>query len=251
MPFVNPDYKGNSTVSAGEIETDIILTAEPHTDLYRRPGKIFDNAPRGLIPATGDFKFQAGFTATYEEEYQQAGLCLYNGPEEWIKAGVERYDGKPRTSVVVNRKGGWSDWSVSELVSKYTVGLDVDSPSLVRIVMRFVKTGETIQVELLHGVTGKWELVRKTYGWDAEVMNVGLMAASPGDLGLTVKFQFSTLDPALARVVDPGMNVGRQAGSERTQDHRQPSALVFHVVDLVEEELGNEAEDGEEDHSGP
>lgn len=43
--------------------------------------------------------------------YDQAGLMLWNGPERWIKAGVEITDGVPHLGAVVT--DGYSDWSLA------------------------------------------------------------------------------------------------------------------------------------------
>jgi len=49
----------------------------------------------------------SGFT----ELYDQAGLMLWNGPANWIKAGVEMNDGVPHLASVVT--DGYSDWSLT------------------------------------------------------------------------------------------------------------------------------------------
>ncbi|KZE72044.1 MULTISPECIES: DUF1349 domain-containing protein [Paenibacillus] len=49
--------------------------------------------------------------ASFTELYDQAGILLYNGPEQWIKAGIEINDGIPQLSTVVT--AGYSDWSLA------------------------------------------------------------------------------------------------------------------------------------------
>lgn len=49
--------------------------------------------------------------ASFTELYDQAGILLYQGPEQWIKAGVEINDGIPQLSTVVT--DGYSDWSLA------------------------------------------------------------------------------------------------------------------------------------------
>ncbi|GJM67826.1 hypothetical protein HMSSN036_00420 [Paenibacillus macerans] len=48
---------------------------------------------------------------TFTELYDQAGIMLYHGPGQWIKAGVEINDGIPQLSAVVT--DGYSDWSLT------------------------------------------------------------------------------------------------------------------------------------------
>nr|WP_043922820.1 DUF1349 domain-containing protein [Paenibacillus terrae] len=49
--------------------------------------------------------------ASFNELYDQAGIMLYQGPEQWIKAGIEINDNIPQLAVVVTN--GYSDWSLS------------------------------------------------------------------------------------------------------------------------------------------
>jgi regulation of enolase protein 1 (concanavalin A-like superfamily) len=49
------------------------------------------------------------FRGDFAAQYDQAGLMLRVDAETWIKAGIERADGRDWLSVVVTR--GLSDWS--------------------------------------------------------------------------------------------------------------------------------------------
>ncbi|MEC0373160.1 DUF1349 domain-containing protein [Paenibacillus chibensis] len=49
--------------------------------------------------------------ASFTELYDQAGLLLYHGPGQWIKAGIEINDGIPQLAAVVT--DGYSDWSLA------------------------------------------------------------------------------------------------------------------------------------------
>ncbi|QYK67459.1 hypothetical protein KAI36_02609 [Paenibacillus sp. S02] len=49
--------------------------------------------------------------ASFTELYDQAGILLYHGPEQWIKTGVEINDGIPQLSAVVTE--GYPDWSLA------------------------------------------------------------------------------------------------------------------------------------------
>jgi uncharacterized protein len=48
---------------------------------------------------------------SFTELYDQAGILLYQGPEQWIKAGIEINDGIPQLAVVVTDR--YSDWSLA------------------------------------------------------------------------------------------------------------------------------------------
>lgn len=48
---------------------------------------------------------------SFTQLYDQAGVLLYHGPGQWIKAGIEINDGIPQLSAVVT--DGYSDWSLT------------------------------------------------------------------------------------------------------------------------------------------
>ena len=60
---------------------------------------------------TGDFTITATFTGEYAAQYDHAGVGLLIDGENWIKAGVEVFDGKRQASTVVTR--GFSDWNLA------------------------------------------------------------------------------------------------------------------------------------------
>ncbi|TPX71812.1 hypothetical protein SpCBS45565_g00764 [Spizellomyces sp. 'palustris'] len=159
----------------------IVVEAAANTDLYRRPGNIHDTAHCYTAPITGSFTTSVRFQADYTSEYQQAGLILRGGPEEWIKAGVEHYNGAPRVSVVVNRAGGCSDWSVTAYPGPQR---EPRAPLCIRL----QRTEGTVTVETWTDVGG-WELVRKTYDWGNGPVEMGIMCAAPGPTGFETTFE--------------------------------------------------------------
>ncbi|KAM7198787.1 hypothetical protein V8F33_004801 [Rhypophila sp. PSN 637] len=111
-----------------------ILTANPDTDIWRKPPHIdVFNAPTTSPPGTttpssgplSSFRSaKASFSFNWTEQYDQAGLVLSfrpssssssttGSPPRWIKTGVEYYNGTPMLSTVSCHK--WADWSISPL----------------------------------------------------------------------------------------------------------------------------------------
>ena len=58
---------------------------------------------------SGDFTFQACISGQYAALYDQAGLMVRFGAENWMKCGTEFFDGRRHASVVFTRD--FSDWS--------------------------------------------------------------------------------------------------------------------------------------------
>jgi regulation of enolase protein 1 (concanavalin A-like superfamily) len=65
-----------------------------------------------LAPWASDRAIEVSFNLRgFTELYDQAGLMLWQGPEHWIKAGVEMNDGVPHLGAVVT--SDYSDWSLA------------------------------------------------------------------------------------------------------------------------------------------
>jgi len=75
-------------------------------------GFKFENGPALLTDWDPDTAVEVSFQlGSFTELYDQAGLLLYHGPEQWIKTGIEINDGIPQLAVVVT--DGFSDWSLA------------------------------------------------------------------------------------------------------------------------------------------
>lgn len=97
----------------------IIITTEPHTDLWQRTYYHFrnDNAP--VLQMETDEKFFSFVVKTDFENshhrFDQCGIVVYLDSENWLKASVE-YENKDIQhlgSVVTN--AGYSDWATTEI----------------------------------------------------------------------------------------------------------------------------------------
>ena len=102
----------------------LTATSGERTDFWRETfyGFVRDNGHARLSRRNGDFSAVLRFDGAYSALYDQAGLMIRLGPDEWIKFGVELTDGAPHLSVVVTR--GVSDWSAR--------WLDSDGPLTIR-----------------------------------------------------------------------------------------------------------------------
>ena len=98
-----------------EITDDaVIITTEPHTDLWQRTYYHFrnDNAPV-LQAKTEDLYFSFIVKTEFDSKvrFDQSGIVVYLDSDNWIKASIEYEDGKIQRlgSVVTNH--GYSDWA--------------------------------------------------------------------------------------------------------------------------------------------
>ncbi|MBE0344022.1 DUF1349 domain-containing protein, partial [Paenibacillus sp. 28ISP30-2] len=90
------------------------VVPEKGRDFWKKTlyGFEFEDGPALLTDWDRDKAVEVSFKlGSFTELYDQAGLLLYHGPEQWIKTGVEINDGIPQLAVVVT--DGYSDWSLA------------------------------------------------------------------------------------------------------------------------------------------
>jgi regulation of enolase protein 1 (concanavalin A-like superfamily) len=154
----------------------ITLTADPHTDFWRRThcGEIHDNGHFYYRGARGDFTAEVRLTGDYHELYDQSGLMVRLDELCWMKCGIEYVEGIWNVSAVVTRE--WSDWSI--------IALPHRNPVFVRVRRR----GSAFEVYYSMDGTG-YILYRHAYLTDTPALDVGLMIASPTGQGFTATFE--------------------------------------------------------------
>lgn len=147
------------------------------TDMWRHTsyGFVHDSGHALLAPLADGEAMECDVEATYEHQFDQAGLIVFASPTHWIKCGIEYSDGVAQLGAVVTR--GESDWSAAP-VPQWSTGVTCFrvSRSADALTIRARRPGEN------------WQLVRvapidATLTWQA-----GPYAASPTRAGLAVRF---------------------------------------------------------------
>lgn len=149
----------------------------PNSDFWRKThyGFTRDSGHFYYQEVQGNFSVEIRISGRYEALYDQAGLMLRVDEENWIKTGVEFFDGQQHASAVVTRE--FSDWSV--------VTLEGYPPCIWLRVMR-----KSEAVEIFYSLDGqKYSLLRLAYLVPATMTQVGPMCASPDGPGFTTKFE--------------------------------------------------------------
>ena len=87
------------------------VVTDANTDFWRETyyGFTRDNGHFFGYEARGDFTAQLRVQARYEELYDQAGMMVRLDEKNWVKAGIERSDGKAMLSSVLTIDQ--SDWA--------------------------------------------------------------------------------------------------------------------------------------------
>lgn len=176
-------------------QTPFTLEAQPKTDIFASPPSTYIfNAPTSCITTRAAEFHSATITFTYPWKYQfdQAGLLIAachpslqpNAEDpgdgathpDWIKAGVEVFEGEPLASLVVRQKHRWCDWSVSP----YQV--DENAPKQVAMSIKAVRDKHALWIYECHGGDRR-RLLRKVNGFfdeeNSETVLVGAYAARP------------------------------------------------------------------------
>lgn len=104
----------NSPQSFWEEGEVLKVVPEKGRDFWKKTlyGFEFEDGPALLANWERNTAVEVSFQLdSFTQLYDQAGLLLYHGPEQWIKASVEINDGIPQLSTVVT--DGYSDWSLA------------------------------------------------------------------------------------------------------------------------------------------
>ena len=162
----------------------ITVKAGPKTDFWRKThdGAVRDTGHFYYRDVTGDFVAEVRFHAGYGALYDQAGLMVRLDDSNWLKCGIELFEGVQHASVVVTRD--FSDWSVVPLR---------EAPSTVWL--RVVREGYTFTVS--YSLDGAAYLtLRQAYLTHAPAVSVGVMCCAPVGDGFTAVFEGFTVSKA-------------------------------------------------------
>ena len=164
-PWDGMEWTSKPASWAVEADGTGVAKAAPGTDFWQTTFYGFqrDNGHGLLRQRAGDFSAHLTVEAAYDALYDQAGLMLRGGPENWIKFGVELTDGAPHLSVVVTN--GTSDWSARPIT--------LDGP----LTLRATRLGAAVLLQ--HGSDQNgWQMARLAPFTTKEV-GVGPYLCSP------------------------------------------------------------------------
>ena len=128
-----------------------------------------------------------GFSALYD----QAGLMLWVGPDNWIKAGVEINDGVPHVGAVVTN--GFSDWSLAP-VPEWTGGV---------VTLRASRASDAVIIRASAN-GAPWRTLRVARFPHQQAKQAGPFVCAPKRAGLSVTFsRWAHTSPDLDLHSDP------------------------------------------------
>lgn len=189
MPEIGESYWVNEPPFHENDDDVLVLRTGKETDWWNNTFYGFQHASGHLLATrvTGDFTFDAKFTANYQRLYDQAGVMLRVDDDNWLKCGVEFTDGHMHFSVVVTRDDQ-SDWSMMPLMAE--PGTPVS--------LRLTRHAEALRVQIQLS-DGTWQLVRLCYLRMPETVEIGPMTCSPTGEGLEVTFSRIEIGEPISR----------------------------------------------------
>jgi len=161
----------------------LICIADPKTDFWRKTyyPYITDNGHFLARKIKGDFVATIKVSGKYHDQYDQAGLMVRHDESNWMKCGIEFFEGKQNMSVVFTRD--YSDWSTAPLASGNPLWL------------RIARKGSAFNI--FYAVDGKtFTLSRSGYLTPAEIVELGPMLAAPEGKGFEARFEDFVIEPA-------------------------------------------------------
>lgn len=149
----------------------------PQSDYWRisHYGFTVDDAPFYYATYGGEFEVKVKLTGDYKARFDQMGLMLRIDHENYIKTGIEFFEGKFNVSTVVTHKT--SDWSVLPLEK---------TPPFIWI--KAIRRLDAIEVYYSYD-DKNYVMTRNAPLQDNHPVMVGLMAASPDGKGFQAKFE--------------------------------------------------------------
>ena len=164
-------------VAAIERDGDLVVTAAEGSDAWRLTsyGFVHDSEHALVAPFPKDCAMEVEFTATFSEQFDQAGIFVRVSAQRWVKAGVEFADGCPSVGAVVT--DGRSDWSLAP------------TPDWGgrRVLVRVSRSGDALTVRA-RSEGGALQLVRVVPFEPDLAAGAGPFTCAPTRAGLTVSF---------------------------------------------------------------
>jgi regulation of enolase protein 1 (concanavalin A-like superfamily) len=172
----------NPPAAVSQSNGDLLVTCLEGSDFWRTTayGFVHDSGHALLIDLPDGSAVETTFVLDYSGQFDQAGLLLRADDENWIKSGVEFFDGAPSLGGVVTRRE--SDWSTSPVPQ--WIGQTV--------AIRMSRSGDAVTVRA-RAHQGPWQLVRVAPIDPQLSWRAGIYCCAPTRSDLTVRFtSFST-----------------------------------------------------------
>jgi regulation of enolase protein 1 (concanavalin A-like superfamily) len=163
------------------IEHGSLVIKPEKTDFWQKThyGFEYDNGHCLFHKTSGDFVLSTRVRFFPKHQYDQAGLMIRMSKDFWLKTSVEyENEALSRLGVVVTNFG-YSDWSTQDF-----------NPTKNEIELRVGKDGMDYLVEFKLG-NAPWSQMRIAHlHKQDDVVQCGLYACSPVDIGYIAKFDF-------------------------------------------------------------
>jgi regulation of enolase protein 1 (concanavalin A-like superfamily) len=152
------------------------VKADAGTDFWRTTGYgyVRDNGHFYGGLAAFEFDLSMRVVGAFSAQYDQAGAMVRLDERNWVKTGIEFFEGRPRLSTVVTYEN--SSWVVAEL-----------APSTKELTLSLKRRGDALEVHY-SADGGPLELAALVYLTPEVPALAGPMCAAPEGSGFEVSF---------------------------------------------------------------
>jgi regulation of enolase protein 1 (concanavalin A-like superfamily) len=154
----------------------IIVQAEPQTDFWRITGYGYarDNGHIYGETLDSDFDLTVQIKADCSQQYDQAGAAVRIDESNWIKTGMELFNGRLRFSTVVTI--GYSSWTFADLPETFAT-----------LNLSLARRGDSIEISCSTDEK-KLDLASIVYLQPGALALAGVMCAAPEGDGFSSQF---------------------------------------------------------------
>lgn len=163
---------------------ELTVVADAGTDFWRTThyGYVKDNGHLYGQCVEAGFDLRVRVRGSYSSQYDQAGAMVRIDESNWIKTGVEYFDGRLRLSTVVTY--GSSSWFVAELPGDASSAL----------VLSLARSNDCVEIRYGLGEDPA-ELAAICFLRPDKAVTAGVMCAAPEGPGFEVSFSDLDLRP--------------------------------------------------------
>jgi regulation of enolase protein 1 (concanavalin A-like superfamily) len=180
-PEISPSLYWFNEPGDWRVEGGCLVINPEKTDFWQKThyGFEYDNGHCLFYRSSGDFVLSTRVRFFPKHQYDQAGLMVRVSEDYWLKTSVEYEDETLSRLGVVVTNFGYSDWSTQDF-----------DPEKNEIELRVSKSGQDCLVEFKLG-DSPWSQMRMAHLHRVDdVIQAGIYACSPVDVGYTAEFDF-------------------------------------------------------------
>lgn len=164
----------------------LLIQPAANTDFWQRTHYGFraDNGHFLYAPVSTAATVSTVIHSRPVHQYDQAGLMVRFGEEDWLKTSIEYEEDAPAKLGAVVTRNGYSDWSIEDIPARKHLCYS----------LRIQRQGADFIVEYRSAEESEWRMLRMAHLSGSGPALAGLYACSPKGSGYYVEVQSLTIE---------------------------------------------------------